>query len=200
MHTCSTRLYPILGLLALFIQPANADGLPSAFSGKDFTGWVVPEDNIWWQAADGVLSVRSGPQRQGSTLWTEKQFGNFVLECEFQMGEGTVDSGFFLRSDREQIQIGQSGSLKRDLTCSPYIHGKGYPVEAKGVEKLLKPKDWNTMTIVAKGKSYTVWLNGVHVLSYDSESAIPRGPIGIQLHPGNDMSIRYRRLRIAELD
>ena len=60
--------------------------------------------------------------------------------------------------------------------------------------------DWNSMTIVAIGRNYTVWLNGRHVMSYDSDSAVERGPIGVQLHGNNEMTIDYRDLRVAELD
>jgi len=59
-----------------------------------------------------------------------------VVEFEFRMGEGRVDSGMHVRT-KDQIQIGISGSLNRDMTCSPYIPGKGYPVEAKNINKLL---------------------------------------------------------------
>jgi len=174
--------------------------LPAAFNGKDFSGWKVPADNIWWKVEQGVLEVTSGPELQGSQLWTEDEYQNFIMEFDFKMGHGVVDSGIFIRTPDEQIQIGISGSLKRDLTASPYITGKGYPVEAKGVADLLDLEDWNSMTIIAKGNQYAVWLNGQFVMSYTSESAIERGPIGIQLHPKNDMSISYRNIRIAELD
>ena len=86
------------------------------------------------------------------------------------------------------------------MTASPYISGKGYPVEATGVAELLKLDGWNAMTIVALGKNYTVWLNGRHVMTYDSESAAQKGPVGIQLHGGRDMSIDYRNITLAELD
>jgi len=182
-------------------EPADdAHRLPLAFNGKDFTGWVVPENNIWWKAEDGILKVQSGPEQKGSTLWTEKEYGNFVMEFEFKMGEGTVDTGIYVRNSKEQIQIGISGSLKRDMTGSPYIAGKGYPVEAKGVKELLKLDDWNKMTIVAQGKNYAVWLNDAFVMTYDSESAVEKGRIGIQLHGGKDMSVDFRNIRIAELD
>lgn len=114
------------------------------------------------------------------------------------MGDGTVDSGFFLRSEKDQIQIGISGSLKRDLTASPYIPGKGYPVEAK-VSGILKPKDWNTMKIKVQGNQYQIWLNGQDVMSYTSSTIPETGPIGVQLHPKNEMSIRFRNIRLAEL-
>ena len=131
---------------------------------------------------------------------TEKKYKNFVVEFEFRFGEGTVDSGVFIRNGKDQIQIGISGSLKRDMTGSPYIPGKGYPVEAQGVKELLKLDDWNAMRIKAVGKAYTVWLNGQQVMTYESDSAVEKGPIGIQLHGNRDMAIDYRNIRAAELD
>ena len=184
--------------LALMNQKLRAE-LPSVLEGNSLSAWKVPEANIWWQAEDGVLKVRSGPAKKGQTLWTKKSYKNFITEFEFKFGEGTVDSGIFLRNDIEQIQIGISGSLKRDMTGSPYIAGKGYPVEARGVKDILKPDDWNSMTIVAIGKNYSVWLNGKHVLSYESESAIESGPVGIQLHAKREMALEYRKMTIAEL-
>ena len=187
-------------LMSVSPAPGDDHALPSAFNGRDLSGWVVPEGNVWFIADEGVLHVTSGPNKKAANLWTEKQYGNFVMEFEFKMGKGTVDSGIFVRKESEQIQIGESGSLKRDLTASPYISGKGYPVEAEGVKELLRLEDWNEMTIVAKGRNYTVWLNGVFVMTYNSESAAQKGPIGIQLHGNRDMALDYRNIRIAELE
>ncbi len=145
-----------------------------------------------------MLVIQSGPKKKGSVLWTEKKFKDFIVELDFRFGEGTVDSGVHVRN-RDQIQIGISGSLKRDMTCSPYIPGKGYPVEAKNIKKLLKAKDWNTMRIRAVGKKYTVWLQGEEVMNYESSSAIEEGPIGIQLHGNRNMGIDYRNIKVAEL-
>ena len=170
--------------------------------GKDLTGWKVPAGNEkvgWYKIKDGVLEIRSGPRKKGSVLWTEKKYKNFVIEFDFRFGEGTVDSGVHIRN-RDQIQIGISGSLKRDMTCSPYIPGKGYPVEAKNIKKLLKAKDWNQVRIRAIGKKYTVWLQGEEVMNYESASAIPEGPIGIQLHGNRNMGIDFRNLQIGELN
>ena len=175
--------------------------LKPIFNGKDLSGWQVPDGNNeagWYKALDGVLKIQSGPQKKGSILWSKKKYRNFVMEFDFRFGEGIVDSGVHVRT-QDQIQIGISGSLKRDMTCSPYIPGKGYPVEAKNIKKLLKAKDWNTMRIQAIGKEYTVWLQGEKVMTYKSDSAIDEGPIGIQLHGGRNMSIDYRKLKLAEL-
>jgi hypothetical protein len=143
--------------------------------------------------------VRNNAARKGSNLWTEKSYTNFIFQADYLLGDGVVDSGVWMRSENDQIQIGISGSLKRDLTGSPYIPKLRYPVEAKGVLELIKPTDWNTMKIKMEGKTYTVWLNGVEVMTYTSETIPASGPVGLQLHPGNTMSIQYRNIRLAEL-
>ena len=186
--------------ILLILQSTADDGeLKSIFNGKDLTGWDVPDNNIWFTVKDGVLKLENGPQKKGQTLWSSDEYENFEMEFDFKMGKGTVDSGVYVRNSREQIQIGISGSLKRDMTGSPYISGKGYPVEAKGVKELLKLDDWNTMKICAEGKKYTVWLGGEKIMTYESDSAIKKGKIGIQLHGNRVMSIEYRNLKARSL-
>ena len=187
-----------LALFATLVAYAQEPKLKKIFNGKNLKGWVAPANNTWWMAGKGILLVKSGPDKKGSILWTEKKYKDFIIETDFLMGDGVVDSGIFLRSENDQIQIGISGSLKRDLTASPYIPKKGYPVEAK-VKDILKLKDWNTMKVKVVGKSYTVWLNGIEVMNYTSEKIVDEGPVGLQLHPGNEMSISYRNIRLAEL-
>jgi len=177
---------------------AQQPRLKKIFNGKNLDGWVAPGNNTWWTAGKGILHVKSGPEKKGSILWTEKKYRNFIFSADFLMGEGVVDSGIFLRSENDQIQIGISGSLKRDLTASPYLPGLKYPVEAQ-VKEILKPTEWNTMQIKLVDKTYTVWLNGVEVMTYTSALIPDEGPIGIQLHPGNVMEISYRNIRVGEL-
>lgn len=177
----------------------SAQKMTKIFNGKNLDGWKVPENNTWYTASGGILNIQSGPDRKGSILWTNKEYKNFVIEADFKFGPGTVDSGIFLRSEADQIQIGISGSLKRDMTGSVYIPGKGYPKEATGVKESLKLDDWNTMKVKLVDQTYTVWLNGKEVLNYTSEKIPAMGPIGLQLHPGNDMNIQYRKIKVGEL-
>ena len=194
-------MLPAIVLFATVQQTAAQANHPaSIFNGKDLSGWKVPLDNIWFKADDGVLKVKNGPDQKGAILWTEETYTNFIMELEFKMGEGTVDSGVFLRALNEQIQIGISGSLKRDMTASPYISGKGYPVEASGISDLLMQDDWNHMTIVAKGSHYTVWLNGAFVMHYESDTAEEEGPVGLQLHGNREMAIEFRNITMAHLN
>lgn len=192
----------IVAILFLSFQQtslAKEPKLKKIFTGKNFDGWKLPEDLTCWRAEKGILYVRNNAARKGSNLWTEKTYTNFIFQADYLLGDGVVDSGVWMRSENDQIQIGISGSLKRDLTGSPYIPKLRYPVEAKGVFELIKPTDWNTMKIKMEGKTYTVWLNGVEVMTYTSETIPASGPVGLQLHPGNTMSIQYRNIRLAEL-
>ncbi|MEM6279981.1 MAG: DUF1080 domain-containing protein, partial [Verrucomicrobiota bacterium] len=106
-------------LISLCLAPAMAEET-SLFNGRDLSGWKVPKDNIWYLVKDEVLQVRSGPDQKGSILWTEKEFEDFSVTFDFKFVSGTIDSGVHLRNS-DQIQIGISGSLKRDMTGSPYI-------------------------------------------------------------------------------
>ena len=185
-------------LMAVVSTQAQDPKLKKIFNGKNLKGWVEPANNVWWTVNDGVLFVKSTAEKKGSILWTESKYENFIIQADFLMGDGTVDSGIFLRSEHDQIQIGISGSQKRDLTASPYIPKKGYPVEAK-VKDILKLKDWNTMKVKVVGSTYTVWLNGNEVMTYTSENMPASGPVGFQLHPGNEMSCSFKNIRLAAL-
>ncbi|WP_341228601.1 DUF1080 domain-containing protein [uncultured Arcticibacterium sp.] len=186
-----------LALLVSFSE-LSAQKLKKIFNGKNLDGWVIPQpNNDNWTVSDGILMVTSDETRKGGILWTEKDYEDFIVEVEYKNVSGNIDSGIFLRSDIDQIQIGISGSLKRDLTASPYIPGKSYPVEAS--LKSLKKDDWNTIKVKVVGDTYTVWLNNEEVLTYTSEGMKKTGPIGIQLHPNRDMSIMYRSIKAREI-
>lgn len=189
----------LLLCIGLLFQSLSAQSMKSAFTGYNFKGWVEPENNLWWTADNEILRADSDPDRQGSILWTKKKYKDFVVQLDFKMGKGTVDSGIFLRAESPQIQIGESGSLKRDMTCSPYVPGKGYPVEAEGVKELLQVDDWNTMRVEMRGQTSVVWLNGEEVMTYTAETEVTKGPIGLQLHPKRDMSIEFRNILIGKL-
>ncbi|WP_338289608.1 DUF1080 domain-containing protein [Luteolibacter sp. LG18] len=167
------------------------------FNGKDLTGWK-PDGADVWTFADSVLTGQSNSKKQGSVLWSTEKFKDFTLDLDFRFS-GDVDSGVFLRTPNDQIQIGTSRSLKRDMTGSPYIGTTGkYAVEAHDVKGNLKEGEWNHFRITAKGSHYTVELNGKQVLDYSSDTAAKEGGIGLQVHPGVDMKIEFRNVDLVK--
>lgn len=187
-------------LLLFLLVPFSSLAGESLFNGKDLKNWRVEgkSDHPHWTVKDGTIHCQSGPKKKGSILWTKKEFTDFTLTLEYKLGEGTIDSGVMLKRSHDQIQIGISGSLKRDLTASPYIPGKGYPVEGKEAIAAVKPKGWNLLKIEVKGDTYKTWLNGIEGVTYTSETAIEKGPLGLQLHSGKEMAISFRKLEIVE--
>lgn len=200
------NIYSLIFALLLvgnsFAQETD-EKMETIFDGTNLEHWQVPDNNVYWVVEEGVLWAKSDAEQKGSILWTKKSFNDFVVQVEFKFGEGTIDSGIFMRGDDEknpQIQIGESGSLKRDMTASPYVPKSGYPVEAEGIKELLKLNDWNTLKAKAIGNSYTAWLNGKEVMNYTLEDANLTGPIGLQLHPGRDMTIQFKNIKVAEVE
>jgi hypothetical protein len=173
------------------------------FNGKDLTGFKVPNPNPWWKVVDGVLVGESDAAKKGNVIYTEKSYKDFVLEGDVRFPDD-IDSGFIYgkvaKGNDLQVQIGVSRSLKVDMTGSIYYNGK-YPddARAKGVDKLLKLNDWNTMRMEVSGRTTKVWLNGQHVLTFNCPEDVRPGPIGLQIHGGVVMKVEFRNLRIAEL-
>jgi len=171
------------------------------FNGRDLSGWKVPEPNPFWRVVDGVLVGQNDPALQGSMLWTEKEYGDFELEFEARW-DGEIDSGVMLRKPELQLQIGVSRTLKKDMTGSFYTGGRErYPEsgQAREIEKVLKPGQWNKFRLRAEGTRFTVWVNDQKVVEYTDERYKDPAPIGLQIHAGVDMRVEFRNLRIREL-
>ena len=186
---------------ARFIGAADAkEELPSMFNAKDLTGWKVPADNKWWKVVDGVLVGENDEAKKGSMLYTEKEYGDLIVEAEVRWS-GEIDSGFMVRKPEIQLQIGISRSLKKDMTGSFYCH-RGYPEpgQAKNATKLIKEGDWNKMRLQAVGPKYTVWLNGEKIVEYEDPAFPNAGPIGLQIHPGLKMKVEFRNIKAKALD
>ncbi|MCU0784343.1 MAG: DUF1080 domain-containing protein [Verrucomicrobia bacterium] len=185
----------------------ESGALTPIFTGKDLAGWKTPDPNPFWKAVDGVLVGENDPAKKGSMLWTEKSYRDFVIEWEARW-KGEIDSGIMFRQSNErprelQLQIGISRSLKRDLTGSFYTGGKEkYPEagQVKNLEKLLKPAAWNQFRLEARGDTFTVWLNGEPAVKYVNTNYAGAGPIGLQIHPGLEMKIEFRNLRVKGLE
>jgi len=184
-------------LAAVAEEPAIPESLPSIFSGRDLSGWKVPPQP-YWKAENGVIVGASDADMKESMLYTEKEYGDVIFEADVRFS-GEIDSGIMVRRPELQVQIGVSRSLKRDMTCSFYTGG--YPEEARAPQaaELLKANDWNRIRVMARGDTFTVWLNGRQVSRYKSDAYPRPGPIGLQIHAGVRMKVEIRNLRALPL-
>jgi len=172
--------------------------LSPIFNGRDLSGWKAASEPGYWSVVDGAIVGQSDDRMKGSMLYTEKPYGDVIVEAEVRFS-GEIDSGIMVRRPELQVQIGVSRSLKRDMTCSFYTGS--YPEEARALKAadLLKPGEWNRIRVEAKGDTFTVWLNGVQVSQYTDAKYAEPGPIGLQIHANVVMKVEFRDVRALGL-
>ncbi len=192
----------VVGLFSAAVLTAAEPGpWISLFNGKDLAGWAAPSASAFWRVERGVLIGESDAKQTGSTLKTEQKFSDFILELDARW-QGDPDSGVFFREPALQVQIGTSISRKVDLTGSFYLAKEGgYPehAQAKNAAKLLKPGEWNTLRVEARGDTFKVSINGTPASQLTDAKYPGAGPIGVQIHAKLTMKVEFRNIRVAEL-
>jgi hypothetical protein len=191
----------VVAIVATIVSPAAdptpSSALPPIFNGRDLAGWKTPAD-LYWKVVDGVLVGANDEQKKGSMLYTDKSYGDVIVEGEVRFN-GEIDSGIMVRKPELQVQIGVSRSLKRDMTCSFYTGTYPEAARATRAADLLKPGEWNRIRVEARGDTFTVWLNGEQVSRYTDATYKEPGPIGLQIHGGLVMKVEFRDLRALAL-
>ena len=65
---------------------------------------------------------------------------------------------------------------------------------------LVKEGDWNEFVIEARGDHVVIHFNGVKIIDRVDPKFEPTGLIGLQVHVGPAMEVRYKDLEIKVLD
>jgi hypothetical protein len=194
-------LFVALAFLLLGVSRAAEPKPAPIFNGKDLSGWTGKESATFWKVQNGVLVGENDEKKTGNMLWTEKSYGDFIFECDVRWN-GDIDSGVMMRKPELQLQFGTSGSLKIDLTGSFYVGGKdAYPMasRAQDIPSFWKAGDWNTVRVVAKGTTFTVWINGKQVSQLSDPKYAEAAPLGLQVHANKVMKVEFRNIRAVAL-
>jgi L-ribulose-5-phosphate 3-epimerase len=175
------------------------------FNGKDLTGWTKIEGGDW-TVEDGVLIGRNGvkwttnPAVTGSWLSTAEQYSDFRLELQFSVNKGG-NSGVFIRSahERNPAFTGYEMQIHDSPGRPPSKGGPGslYDLVAP-TKNVIRPADqWNSATIVAKGKKIRVEMNGETILETEQDRSL-KGYIGLQNHDDKSV-VRFKNIRLQVL-
>mgnify|MGYP000564504959 CR=1 FL=1 len=184
------------------------------FNGKDLTGWSCKPGS--WAVEDGALALKGG-----GDIWTEEQFGNFLLELEFKLDPGTNSGIFFRTADTSDcVQTGiEMQVLDSFGKPTPDKHDCGaiYDCMAPFVNAVRPPGEWNHVVLLARGGHIWASMNGEFIIGMDLENwteagrnpdgtpnkfrtaykDMPRiGHIGFQDH---GKPVWYRNIRIRPL-
>lgn len=192
----------IVSLVAVF-SFAFQSPKENLFDGKTLKGWECKPaaQSSDWKVAKGEI-VGANPHKKGSILWTTKSYKDFELTLQYITETDHYDTGVFLRGESHQVQIGISGSLKKDMTGCIYApkDKKGsYPAATDKIDKFHKVGKWNKMRIIVTGKRIQTFLNGEPFVDYEAVTIPDKGQIGLQLHPGVNMKVRFKNISIREL-
>ena len=207
----------------------NETGFISIFNGKDLTGWkgllASPYDNPYqraklnktklaklqkeanesmiknWSVVDGTILFNGS----GSSLCTEKQYGNFEMYVDWMLFDGKEpDAGIYLRGT-PQVQIWDT----RRTDVGAQVGSGGLYNNGVNISKPLKVADnpvgqWNSFYIKMTDERVTVYLNGELVVNniimenyWNRElPIILKEQIELQAHGSK---VAYRNIYIKEL-
>lgn len=202
------------------ITPYEAQHTPTGpawhplFNGRDLTGWTCKPGA--WIVEKGVLA-----RKGGSDIWTEDQFGDFILELEFMVDPGTNSGVFFRTADiKDCVQTGiEMQVLDSYGKQTPGKHDCGaiYDCLAPRKNVVRKAGEWNHAVITCEGSRINIVMNGDEIIDMNLDEwteprqnpdgtknkfrtaykDMPRvGHIGLQDH---GRPVWYRNIRIKPL-
>lgn len=197
------------------------------FNGRDLSGWEGAPG--WWKVEDGALTSESTPEKKcvkpNYLVWTGGEPADFQFDCEFKLS-ADGNSGIQIRSERrpDHDMFGYQADMTGDGKLLGFIYhhqyglvaGRGTRVtisadgkrqtetvaDPKALLARYKPDDWNQYRIRCEGAKTSVWINGVlmcDITDQSAKTAVTKGFIGLQMHPGPPMKVRFRKLFLTPL-
>ena len=182
----------------------NAQNKVSLFNGKDLGGWTIHGTEKWY-VENGEMICESGPDKQYGYLSTNKNYKNFELTLEFKQ-EANGNSGVFFRSSIEGVKISgwqcEVAPINHHTGGIYESYGRGWLIQPDSThEKYLKTGKWNNMKLKVVGNEVTTWLNG-HQMIYikDEKIGAGNGFIALQIHDGGGIKVRWKKIKMKELN
>ena len=185
------------------------DLMPSA----DLKGWSrvpvppgAPLGRAQWHVEDSGKTLVCDGDGGHDMLLCDREFGDAIFHCEFRYttveGKKGYNSGVYVRNSENgsiwhQAQIGGgTGGYLFGQTETADGKKKFFTLNKEVKEGRVKPAgEWNTLEITARGKTLTLWVNGVVTCEF-GECGKPRGRVGVE---GEGYRIEFRNLKIKEL-
>jgi hypothetical protein len=198
-----------VAVLLVILSACGCSTSRHLFNGKDLNGWVEVGSDGAWSVENGILKC-SGEKTGYAWLSTEEQYGDFVLELDWRIPEGT-NAGVFLRVPTREGRASMLGCEVQikddrqdpDLTDVSGSVFRRIPASGKYAKP---PGEWNHYRIRFKDRILRIELNGHLVSETDIDSVDPQGDdppmvgipdegyIGLQNHGD---PVEFRNIRIS---
>lgn len=193
----------------------SSDGFVELFNGKNLDGWVGNKTS--YRAEDGMIII--DPKGSGGgNLYTEKEYGDFVFQFEFQLTPGANNGlGIHAPLTGDAAYVGKELQIL-DNTADKFAnlevyqyHGSVYGV-IPAKRGFLKPVgEWNSQEVTVNHPHIKIILNGETILDGDYLEASKSGTLDHKEHPGLARSsghigflghgdvVRFKNIKIKEL-
>ncbi|WP_437919003.1 3-keto-disaccharide hydrolase [Sphingobacterium sp. LRF_L2] len=195
------KLLPACAMVFLCHFPENAaaqstsKGWQNLFDGKTLQGWKSVGGKAPYTVEDGVIVGRMTKGTPNSFLFTEKEYGDFILELDIKLEGDQTNSGVQTRSHFDPSANGGKGRVYgRQVEIDPSARawsggiydearrGWLYPLDLNEKAKsAYKADQYNHVRIEAIGDETRTWINGVPV-AYVVDTIDAKGFIGLQVH------------------
>ena len=95
------------------------EGAPPAierlFNDNDLKGWKTPGDVAWaWTVKDGVIRGITDEKAHGKELWSERDFGDFVLELDWRFPDPPVKKMLKIILPNGDDALNEDGTKKKE--------------------------------------------------------------------------------------
>ncbi|HEV7379562.1 MAG TPA: DUF1080 domain-containing protein [Dyadobacter sp.] len=208
---CTALLFALLSVSTTYAQKSK-DGWQSLFNGKDLTGWKQLNGKATYEVKDGAIVGTSVMDTPNSFLTTEKDYGDFIFECELKV-DNKLNSGIQIRSlSKPDYMNGRVHGYQVEIDPSDRAYSGGiydearrgwlYPLDINPQgKKAFKKDQWNKYRIEAIGNTIRTFVNDIPV-AYLVDDMTPSGFICLQVHSiGKDESrngtqVSWKNIRI----
>ncbi|MGL4422383.1 MAG: family 16 glycoside hydrolase, partial [Gemmataceae bacterium] len=177
---------------------ATAENIGDFFNGKDLAGWTGDTTVFKVDNGEIVGSSTTGLKRN-AFLVSQLELRDFKLTLEMKLVPDTENSGIQFRS--LPLSDGEMRGPQADAGKGWW--GKLYEESARGIlwekpaDQHVKVGDWNRYEIEAIGPRVRTWLNGELCVDLTDEKLARSGQIGLQVHSGKAIEVRWRKLKIT---
>jgi putative membrane-bound dehydrogenase-like protein len=177
--------------------PPNVETSLALFNLKDLTGWEG--DTSLWKVDNGEIVGRSATGlKHNEFLKSKMVLDDFRLVLKIKLVPNKENSGVQFRSEKSGAY--EMKGPQADAGAGWW--GKLYEENGRGIlsdksgEPYLKTDDWNTYEIVAVGSKIRTAINGHICCDLDDEKISRRGILGLQMHAGGPMDVRFRDFQL----
>jgi len=170
------------------------------FNGKDLSNW--DGDTELWQVENGeIVGKTAAGLKHNAFLMSQLVLGDFRLVCKVKLTPNSENSGIQFRSEPhgEFEMKGLQADIGKGWWGKLYEENGRALLWDKPGDAHVKLEDWNTYEVVAVGSRIRTAINGKLCVDLDDPQISRRGIIGLQVHSGGPLEIRFKDLQL-ELD